>query len=529
MIQGLGDLINIQNGQQLNAKTAQNSGQGFDSVMGSKALASQQATLSQPKGLNRLAKLNSIEDLLTQFLQEMQDQAGVQPELSMQTLENMDLTILNLKPEDALNKLYSNLPVKGEQAEKAGEVFLNLIEGLKKVTGNGKEVQKDLRVEILSAQEMLKRKRVQNLDKMNNSFFGPQNAKLDSAIQGDLMSKVGLPNQMPQNQVVPGKEMAVTFINQGSSAQGVDVSNLSDFFKAAENEASSLKSLSQASSPLSNSSVNLAEDLVQKLRNLADASKIANKSVNAYANNTAQTNSATQSATQGSPISTEMILQSMGMTQGDGAEYSEGQFNQSQGQPNMGMTSGMISGQGMTAESAGPKFMIETPQLTPQQKVENVGEIVKQANVLVKDGGGEMTMQLRPEGVGEIKLKVMVNDGQVNVQMVANNRQTKALIEDGIADLRLQLANNKLIVDDVKVDMADDLAKNFEFNQEEANRQEQREFARQFMSNYREERDAFRNNLLGLPNRKFGSPEPSDDIQPIVQTNSQKSRLHVVA
>ena len=61
---------------------------------------------------------------------------------------------------------------------------------------------------------------------------------------------------------------------------------------------------------------------------------------------------------------------------------------------------------------------------------------------MIKDGGGEMKIQMNPEGLGEVNLKVLVEDGNVNIEMIADNKDAKKLMEKGLLDLKANLAQH---------------------------------------------------------------------------------------
>lgn len=79
----------------------------------------------------------------------------------------------------------------------------------------------------------------------------------------------------------------------------------------------------------------------------------------------------------------------------------------------------------------------------------NVQEILNQAKFLVKQGGGEVTVKMTPEGLGEIHLKVMLENGKMNVEMTTQDKQAKKLIETSLSDLKSSLASQQIHVEHV--------------------------------------------------------------------------------
>lgn len=82
----------------------------------------------------------------------------------------------------------------------------------------------------------------------------------------------------------------------------------------------------------------------------------------------------------------------------------------------------------------------------------NVSEIMNQAQYLVKKGGGEVNVKMNPEGLGNVHLKVIMQDGKLNVEMQTQNKDVKKLIEDSITDLKSGLAAHRISLDNVKID-----------------------------------------------------------------------------
>ncbi len=123
------------------------------------------------------------------------------------------------------------------------------------------------------------------------------------------------------------------------------------------------------------------------------------------------------------------------------------------------------------------------------QKIENMQSIIKQARAVVDDGGGSMEIHLQPEGLGKVHLKVAVNDGQVNVEMMTDNHLAKKALEEGILDIKQALEGHKLLVETVKVEMSPDYQKDFTDLQDHMREQENRNFAEQFLGQFQRERD----------------------------------------
>ncbi len=168
----------------------------------------------------------------------------------------------------------------------------------------------------------------------------------------------------------------------------------------------------------------------------------------------------------------------------------------------------LMSGEGevKNSENAGLKSAFAEEVTLAQgegkaQKIENMQSIIKQARAVLDDGGGSMEVHLQPEGLGKVHLKVAVNDGQVNVEMMTDNQLAKKALEEGILDIKQALEGQKLLVETVKVEMSPDYQKDFSDLQDHMQEQANRDFAEQFLGQFQREReerlggmfDAFRN------------------------------------
>lgn len=108
-------------------------------------------------------------------------------------------------------------------------------------------------------------------------------------------------------------------------------------------------------------------------------------------------------------------------------------------------------------------------------------EIMNQAQFLVRRGGGEVNVKMTPEGMGEVQLRVVLQNGKLNVEMQTQTHEAKKLLEDSLSDLKSGLAAQRLSLEHVKIDTvsatnADNTAQN-QSNLNQGNSQHQaREF-----------------------------------------------------
>jgi flagellar hook-length control protein FliK len=167
------------------------------------------------------------------------------------------------------------------------------------------------------------------------------------------------------------------------------------------------------------------------------------------------------------------------------------------------------------------------PVPTKTENEANIKQIMNQAQYLIKKGGGEMNVEMTPEGLGKINMKVLVQDGKVNVQMAADTQEAKKTLESGLSDLKNSLAAHKLSMDHVKIDVVGNTnTDNSAQNQMKQSNPGSRDQARQFWNNFGDNfgsGNQDRSNFVDIPALR-GYPRPRSDrgIEPVETASVNK-------
>jgi flagellar hook-length control protein FliK len=163
-----------------------------------------------------------------------------------------------------------------------------------------------------------------------------------------------------------------------------------------------------------------------------------------------------------------------------------------------------------------PADMIMGKQPTAKDEQENVKELIRQAQIMVKRGGGEMKMEMKPEGMGSIHLRVNVENGQVNVQMLTETESAKHLLEKGLHELKSNLAQHELKVQSMTVDVGNDVKSQMDQQAtQDQQRQKAQQLAQDFMGGFRDEQQGFRQGFLENKGWKsYARGKGPDSIQP---------------
>ncbi len=152
-------------------------------------------------------------------------------------------------------------------------------------------------------------------------------------------------------------------------------------------------------------------------------------------------------------------------------------------------------------------------QMHEKNHDENIQKVMNQAQYLVKQGGGEMKVSMSPDGLSEVQLKVMLQDGKVNIEMRTHDKTVKKLMEDSLTELKSGLAAHNLSVEHVKINTVTatntDNSAQFQSNwNQSGSEQQQREYWNQFQDNLNQKQNFARRSNYGGESK--GSTNRSD-------------------
>ena len=109
----------------------------------------------------------------------------------------------------------------------------------------------------------------------------------------------------------------------------------------------------------------------------------------------------------------------------------------------------LLSTTGIMASAKTTETQSPTTQVADMYQV--VDQIVEQTKIITTAQNTEMVMKLKPEHLGELTLKVAIENGVVNASFHSNNPEVRSLIEASLPQLKLELASTGLKVDNVSV------------------------------------------------------------------------------
>lgn len=421
--------------------------------------AKQKSVLFDEEGVDSLTRRVVWND----FLRKMRDELGVTAEDVLSAFASLSEEELSQPPQQTVDKVVAALGLNDQQAGVAKTYFSELVTK----TGSrsmGEEIstsQRQINLTLMSQREVSRRTLDRSLEQMNKSFFLTPIAK-PAGIPSEMV-KVGEPNRARTD--IP------FMVNTPIAAS--------------------------KSETVSSPEINTVDQLVRQF--LTPQAPV----VEVPAEGEAAVPTTPLAAETVSAGSIKSLLQDLSSSL-EGEEDSEftsdasflGAVAPSEGKAN-------------TIGNTITNFQAELAKVN--QEPIGVNDLVDKAQIMVHEGGGEMKVTLSPEGLGEVAMRVSVNEGKVQVQMITESDEAKRLIERQLGELKGQLNNNQLQVDTIKIDTASNLGKQLEQQYQDA----QRQATHTAMEQFRQDTQGWRRSFFEQPSAKLyrGQAEAPRDVQ----------------
>ncbi|MCH2533322.1 MAG: flagellar hook-length control protein FliK [Bdellovibrionales bacterium] len=456
------------------------------------------------------------------FVNNMKESFDIEPTEIVRSFANLSVEELGLPPEQTMGKVLSHLPLNNGDKQKAQALFTDMLEKTEasSMADYLKTSDREISLKAISDEQIKRQELDKSLVKLNENFFTPLKnpEKIDESVvqsewlkpQQTLDSKESVPQWMNS----ADKDLTGQFESPKSIQDlvGLNKENKSFYSQSVEGEKPELSNYSvndqQSLEEISKNVDSVDQDLNFKKPEpqVLDINKLAlDRQMQAK-----QVSAKTDTSSDMESFSHDNLDAQVDVSKGFNTGAQAQKIQDTQVFQNI----------------------IQQQNVTEADVESNINKIIQSSQTMIKDGGGEMKIQMNPEGLGEVNLKVLVEDGNVNIEMIADNKDAKKLMEKGLLDLKANLASHKLNVDGIKIDMADQLQNQM---QEEFQNQE-REFARQFMQDFRQNNQGFRQQFFtgfGENNFKSQTEDEADNEHIRNQSNNKKSnsnrRLDLVA
>lgn len=425
---------------------------------------------------------------MEEFLNSMENEFGIKPEKVLEAFARLDASSLMAAPEESAKEFVSNLDLAPAQEPRAVELYTKMLRTTGEAALNEKLIglETGVNVDVVSRREQSLRELNQSIDELNSAF----------ALRGRM---TGVPMNEAERAQLAVERMDAQ-IAQLMREQRSKTEAKSDTKDKAFNLAG-LAALGTAGAVGFSAQEPIAESmnvtrLNTELADLNSDGSAMNDAVVRFLN--------------ANESSSEQM-----MSEDNGGEFL-GQNGEFKGAKKVGTKSAgtasasyadvestfasvmpeVKTGSGAEVVSGPAGMMLGKPMPTAEDEQANVRELIRQAQIALKNGGGEIKMDLKPEGMGQVHLKVSLENGQVNVQMLTENDAAKRLLEKGLNELRADLTAQNLKVDTMKVDVGQELQNFLDQRNEEQAREQARQSMIDLMGQFRDERNAFRQSFM---------------------------------
>lgn len=521
--------------------------------------------VAKPDGtLNK--KSASRQQAIKEFMDSFESEFEIPPTRLVEAMAKLDDSQLKEAPEKTADAVIEKLGIDGAQADKARAMYASMLTQLQQVpqtpkappemaAGFGMSSQQNMQMRVAAAQE--KQNMLGNsLESLNKKFWMRQEAPaaqsamptldgnlaqrmmmdhsesaLDKADLGEAMDSAEPISAMPQ--APPMKMPTLPPHVQGQ---------MQDTMSPALLAALAAKKAAVAQQAAGGEATEEAPELSDEFTQAIEAPHVGRPSTDMPMNNIQGKAAAQEFFQQQNEFQGQSSMQDpkefmhQGMGQEKEAANRTGKLTAKSAEFKSAMT-GLEGLQAPPLKGEALKFDPLTPA-APAAGAAHAGEkneaavkqLMNQAQYLIKNGGGEVKVEMTPEGLGTIHLKVMLQNGKVNLQMSADTQEAKKTIESSLAELKTSLAAHKLSVENVKVDVVNGTSTDTATrNQPDMNGQGQHKEARQFWNQFN---DNFGNQgrkeaYAEFQNIKGYGGKSRDPLQPI-DTASVKATSRAV-
>ncbi len=484
------------------------------------------------------------------FLRKMGD-LGLSAEDVLKAFGALSEKELAQPPEQSIDKLVQALGVQGQQAVQAKQCFQELMLKTKATTlGEGfNSAPPQNSLAILSQRNLEKRTLQKSLEKMDRNFFMPQQklpadqlAPSPAAAtreRGPLFAATRAPDSslFDASTLDKSSVLSVTPLPLTGLPTAQDIS-----LSAAEAQ----QTMTPAAQAMASAPPSEINQLVAEMHNAPPGDKKALDEIvrNFTLRQAAKNISAATPATIAPGIAGEKLAVApvapatqavsgalSGIFAGSG-KNSPSDSGADDFSEDAGFSTAAVASENRLGAATQPKneFQTQLAQAGARSQPMAVPELMQQAQVMVREGGGDMKVTLHPDGLGQLAMRVSVQDGKVSVQMITESDEAKKLIERQIGELKAGLSANHLQVESIKVDTASNMGQQLEQQYRDASRQQAQANMEQFRQDHQGWRRSFFETGSANPYTSQGDA-PRDARAPNAAARSKNNsrRLDLVA
>lgn len=378
-------------------------------------------TLDQMDKDDAQPKVVTEEGAMIKFLYSMKTELGVNPEEVVKAMSNLDAESMLKPPEETMVKVLDQLQLQPVQTERAEELYQIMLKDTAEASMGKMLSENDQTVEfeVVGPEQLRVQKLLKSLDDLNGQFFDVKKIKnAEAKIEAQPNMKAQGKNQDKTTDKVTDPYAIFT----------------PEFFRSSESVTSMAPEAATAteSSPLVKPTNAAKTSESMPIEDLL--SQLSAQGFNVESSDFGEASSEADSGA----LSSEAEAESFSSATADEAL-----------EPMVVAGTAAPKSDILNVENANRPGV---PMVRTSDDAANTRSLVETAQMLAQKGGGSMKIQLRPEGLGFVELKVGVSDGKVDIQMITENNETKRLLESGLTDLKNGLVQHKLSLESVQVD-----------------------------------------------------------------------------
>ncbi|MEK6556334.1 MAG: flagellar hook-length control protein FliK, partial [Bdellovibrionota bacterium] len=489
------------------------------------------------------------EKVMATFLDRMQSQLGIEPEQFVEAFSQLEISDLALPPEETVGKVIESLDLDEAQKLVAENLYSEML--VMSAAANMSQYLKDnsqtANLEVLSPEQASKKQLQKNIDQMNTQFFvNNKQPKEATEVSGRAQKAMGIQAYAAKDfgAQAPGlaqdSNLALNSANPALNAMGSQNAPLTNAFSKANQIDLSALGLedvpldAETESAIADLQLQLSEMGIQAPSDQAALPDLAldNSGYVAKEMNVDMKASAAAAGLAAASPEIQSLEKSNSTEFGFGSSSSNSEDSSGkEGSVDQNDPSAFSLDGAQKLAKNQPQFNVQAPKASAVEAQGNIQEIISQAQFLAKKGGGEMNVQMSPEGMGDLKLKVAIVDGQVSVEMITSNNEAKKLIEKGMGELKASLAGHKLNIDQIRIDAAPEASNQMNQNNgQDANRQYQQRFLQDFRDNNNgHRREFFDIGTAAVPGSQLRDRASNASYDPSARKKASSRRLDVVA
>ncbi len=460
------------------------------------------------------------ENVMLKFMDSMESEFGIPPQKLVEAMTHIPKSDQTSAPEDSASQVIGQLDLPPEQEQRALAMYMGMLAALRqpaeatpKAFVMASAATASAGPTALMAHQERTSKLNNSLDSMNSKFFmkGPKETSEALVKNNDINSMEKNPEKNPETNAfqsdglkgalqpeVDGEKIS-DFMTQKGEAQNLSLNN-----PELNSPDGSLKKYGPAIPKFDLQSVDPnseeAKELMKRLAVLGSAATALNQEIKAdpktlqalKAEHSMQALNATASSSSAGSALGGMGADSESGDDGGNLDGDQSSNQQAALHGNHGKNLLHTRGEAALATTSFGEALAASKANVAggSEKQESVQQLMKQAQYMIKKGGGEAKITMNPEGLGEIHMKITVNDGKVNLEMSAQTKEAKKLIEGSLDELKSGLSQHKLSIEHVKVDVGNQMAgdSNSESQKQQRqmdmNRDQSKDQARQFWSQF---------------------------------------------